>query len=274
MKKAFIQRIIHFTKKFALLDWIVLAILIALFSFFLINRQSKREQWTTVRLKVANEDWWWQGNAPEHWYAQNLTGGKAAYNSFGKKIGEVQSIENYDIGGPNRMIYANLKLLTTYNKNTQTYTFNYQTLQIGKSLDLTFGTFNLHGIVTNIEEHFVPDTDTRLEIKLLSVYPWEATSFIAGLQMKDPNNSIVAEIERVDVTNAQTLEVNDRYGKLIVFPALYTYYKDVTIQLRLKTKLIDNVPYFIDGSAIKVGNYIWIQFEKTAIKNGMISAVY
>lgn len=274
MNRRLISRIIHFLKKLTFLDWIVCLVLIGVVGFFLINKFSKKEEWVSVKLKVTNDEWWWNTNNPDSWYGIGLMKGQSAYNGAGRKVAEIQSIENYDVGGPRRLILVDLNVLATYNKKTQTYTFNYQVLQIGKPLDFTFGQYNLRGLVTYIGNGVIPYGTTELELKLLSIYPWEADSYKQGVLMKDLVGNVVATIKQASVTDSQLLELIDRYGKLIAVPAPNNTHKDVTLRLSIKTYKVNNVPYYIDGSAIKVGNHIWIEFEQTAVKDGIISRIY
>lgn len=245
-----------------------------MFVFLLVNRLSRQEQWVSIRLKAANDEWWWSTNSPEEWYGAGLSKGQYAYNTFGKRVAEIQSVENYDVGGPRRLIYANLKILTTYNKNTHTYTFNYQTLQIGKPLDFTFNQNNLHGLVTYIGDNMIPYHDANLEVKLLGILPWEATSYTKGAQMRDVNGNIIGTIERVDVTDTLVSTITDNNGRLFILPTLDNTRKDVTLRLTLKTYVSNRVQYFIDGTAIKIGNHIWLEFERTAVKDAIISNIY
>lgn len=274
MNRRPISRIIHFLKKLTPLDWIVCLILIGVVGFFLINKFSKKEEWVSVKLKVTNDEWWWNTNNPDSWYGLGLMKGQSAYNGTGKKIAEIQSIENYDIGGPRRLILANLNVLATYNKKSKTYTFNYQVLQIGKPLDFTFTRYNLHGLITYIGNDAIPYGTTELELKLLSIYPWEAESYKQGVLMKDLEENVVATIKQVTITDTQLLEIKRRYGELFFAPAPNTTYKDVTLRIVLRTYNVNSVPYYIDGSSIKIGNHIWIEFEQTAVKDGIISRIY
>jgi len=228
----------------------------------------------SVKLKVSNDEWWWRGSNPENWYAIGLSKGQFAYNTFGKQVAEIQSIENYDVGGPNRLIIVNLKLLSAYNKKTHGYSFNYQTLQIGKPLDLTFGTFNVHGLITHIGDTNMAYDDTDIEVKLLAIYPWEAASYVPGVQMKDSEGNVVGTINQVAVADSSVIEVWDNRGRLVSIPSFNNTRKDVTIKVTLKTYVANNIRYLIDGSAIKIGNHIWLEFEQTALKDAIISKIY
>jgi len=260
-------------RKLTLLDWIVCAVLLGIFGFFLLNRFSKEERWVNIKLRASSDDWQGNSNSPM-WYGFGLLKGQSAYNTFGTKVAEIETIENYDIGGPNRLVLADIKLLTTFNKKTQTYTFNYQTLQVGKSLDLTFGQYNLRGLVTYIGDNAIPYSTTKLEVKLQSIYPWEANSYIVGVHMVDILGNIIGTIDAVDVQNAVVSELSDNHGRLIIIPTAENSLKDVTLRLTLKTYAMSGVPFFIDGTAIKIGNRIWLEFEHTAVKNAVISNIY
>lgn len=274
MNKKIIVPIIQTSKKLTTLDWFFCCAILMVFIFLLVNRASKEQQWISVKLKVSNDEWLWQANNPYSWYGMSLSKGQSAYTSFGKKVAEIQSIENYDMGGPRRLIFANVKLLATYNKKTQTYSFAYQPLQIGKPLDFTFGQNNLHGLVTYIGDDIVPYGSTNIQVKLFTLYPWEANSYTKDSVMKDLDENIIGTIDDVEITDStitKILDINERY---IFFPVPANTYKDVAIRLSVRTYQVNNIPYFIDGSAIKIGNRIWLEFEHTAIKNGIISNIY
>lgn len=274
MKQSFATRIIHIIKKLTVIDWVVGILLLGIVGFFLISSTMKAQRWVTVTLRVSGDQWYYNLAPPEYWYANNLVRGQVAYDSFGKKTAEILSVENYDIGGPNRLIIVRLKLLTSFNKKSKTYTFNYQTLQIGSPLDLTFGTNNLHGLVTYIDSTSIPYAMTDIQVKLLGVYPWEAASYQPGLQMKDFEGNTVATIRSVETQDTQAIQLQNQYGGLVAIPSLNSQYKDVTLRLSLKTIPVHGVPFYIDGSAIKIGNHIWIEFEHTALKNAIISNIY
>jgi hypothetical protein len=270
MSLKFIASIIHKAKKLTIFDWLILLCISILIGVFVISRYAKREEWVSIKLKISADEWWWTGNTPEN----NIINGQSSYDSFGKKIATIDTIEKYDLGGSNRLTYVNLKILASFNKKTQTYTFEYQPLEIGKSLDLTFAKYNIHGIVTYIGNNINIYTDKQIEVKLLAVYPWEANSYIEGLQMKDMEGNTVATVESVSVANADISQLQEMSNRIILFPSVNDQRKDVTMRLTIKTYPLNGVLYFIDGAAIKIGESIWFQFEQTAIRNAIITKIF
>lgn len=269
----FIASIIHKIKKLSILDWLIIAGICIVFGFVLYNRMTKKEEWIWVKLNISNNTSWWQGSAP-YWYAQGLTKGQFAYNSFGQKIAEVGSIENYDMGGTNRLIYIDLKLLVSYDKRQHIYLFNYQPLQIGNQMDLTFSQYNVRGIITYIGSNTIPYKDKEIEVKVLNAYPWEADSYKEGMQMTDMSGNPVATILSVTVADNTVSQLYDTDGRLILISNPDSDRKEITMLLKIKTFSFTGVSYFIDGAAIKIGENIWFQFQNTAVKSALITRIY
>lgn len=270
----FIASIIHKIKKLSILDWLIIVSVCVIFGFVVYNRLTKKEEWVWVKLHIAQDSSWYQGVSPPYWYAQGITKGQSAYNTFGQKIAEIGSIENYDMGGTNRLIYTDIKLHVSYDERQHIYMFNYQPLQIGNLIDLTFNQYNVHGVVTYINDKSIPYKDREIEIKLLAAYPWEADSYKEGMQMTDISGNPVAQILSVDIADSNISQLYDTNKRLIFIANQNDARKDVTIRLKIKTFAFAGVSYFIDGAAIKIGEAIWFQFQNTVIKNAIITHIY
>jgi hypothetical protein len=270
----FIASIIHKIKKLSILDWFIIAGVCVVFGFVLYNRVTKKEEWIWIKLNISDNTSWSQGSPPPYWYAQGLTKGQSAYNSFGQKIAEAGSIENYDMGGTNRLIYMDIKLLVSYDKRQHIYLYNYQPLQIGNQIDLTFNQYNVRGIVTYIGSNKIQYQDKEIEVKLLNEFQWSADSYKEGLRMTDMSGTTVAQILSVSTTDTTVSQLTDSDGRMILISNPDPSRKEVTIRLKIKTFTFAGASYFIDGAAIKIGENIWFQFQNTAIKSAIITRIY
>jgi hypothetical protein len=68
----------------------------------------------------------------------DLAVGDQAKDSFGQTVAEVVNIDNYDQGGPYRMIFVDLKLRVDFDKNKNQYLYEFKPLSVGSSLIINF----------------------------------------------------------------------------------------------------------------------------------------
>lgn len=254
-------------------DILVIVGFLLILGTLLFFRLSRKTEFVSVRLKLANDEWWWQGNPPDYWLVQNLIIGQKSYNTFGKKIAEISDIHLYDVGASRRLSFVDVTLAASFDKRRQIYLYNFQPLQIGKPLDLTFGESNVRGLVTYIGSDNLGYKDKEIEVKLFAIHPFEANSYKIGLQVKDSLGRVLAQIESVEVSNAKTYEFLDQARRRFVIKGVDPDRRDVTLRLKIKTILQNEAYYYIDGAAVKVGEEIWFQFPQTVAKKALISKI-
>lgn len=254
------------------LDFFVIAIVLLILGSFLWLRVSKKTEWVTVRLVIGNDEWWWEGQPPQWWYVDNLQAGLTAKSSFGENNAEITNVESFDIGGFRRRAFVDIKLKGAFDKNRQVYLYNYQPLQIGKPLDLTFGKYNVKGLIAYIDKGQMEYKDRRIEVRALKIHPWEAESLMKGLEMKDTAGRVLATVENVQVDTSIEYEFSDIRGQTI--PVANPGFRDVTLRLAIKTFESGGTEHFIDRAAIKVGEKIWFQFPRAAIRDAEITKVF
>ena len=240
----------------------------------LFARISRKKEWVSIRVKITNEEWWWEGQPPYYWYVQDLSLGQESYNTFGEKVAEIVNIENFDSGGPRRMIFIEMKLAAFFNKKKKVYMYNYQPLEIGGPIDLSFGKNNIRGLITYIGSEEIPYVEKEIEIKMFALYPWVAESYKTGLEMKDSLGRVLAQIEGVQIQAAEDYEFYDLKNRRFVIKGIDERRKDVTLRLKIKTFNHNGVSYFIDGAAIKIGEVIWFHFPEATTKEAIISKIF
>jgi len=260
----------RFLKKFRInfFDVLVVLLLVLVLGSLLYLRTSKKTQWITVRLVAANDEWWFEGSPPQWWYVDNLVVGQTMRNAVGGTTAKIVGLEIFDIGAYKRRAFIDIQLQGSYDTKRQMYLYNYQPIQIGKALDLTFGKNNVHGIITYINE--LPSyTSKTIEVRIAAIRPWVAQTYKPGLIMKDSQGKPLAEILAVSVYQSQVSEVTEESQR-----SLKKYqgslYVDATLQLRIQTFQSGGVDYFVDRAAIKVGEQISFQFPQTIAREAEI----
>lgn len=194
-----------------------------------------------------------------------------AYNSFGEKVAEITNVENFDVGAYTRRLYVDVQLKGSYDKKRKIYLYNFQALQIGKPIDLTFGKNNVRGLITYINDPKIDYTQKKISVMIHKTRPWIADSYTPGMEMKDSLGRVLARIDTVRTTLAQYYEFSDIRGKtiLVVDPD----FRDITLDLTIATFRSGDTAYFIDRAAIKIGEKIWFQFPNAAIRDAEITKI-
>lgn len=235
-------------------------------------RMAQKPEWITIRLALTNDEWWWEGAPPQWWYVDTLSVGQTSKNTFGETVAEIKNIESFDVGAYRRRAFVDLRLKGAYDKRRQMYLFNYQPVQIGKSLDLTFGKNNIHGIVTYVDKLPQGYTPRTIEVKLAAVAPWVAQSYKEGLTMTDSQGRPLAKILSVTTVPSTVQEVVD-IGERTQKRTDGSLFRDVLLEVQIQTYQSSGVDYFVDRAAIKIGEHIWFQFTQTVAREAEITKI-
>ena len=260
----------RFWKKFNAFDLVVAAVILLVLGSFLWLRVSRKTEWISLRLVVANDEWWYEGAAPQWWYVDELAVGQTAKNTFGGTVAEIIDVQSFDVGAYRRRAFVDLQVKGYYDAKRGVYLYNYQPLQIGKPLDLTFGKNNLRGLVTYIENTPENFEEKVIEVSLPAVRSWVAQSYREGLEMQDSRGRTLAKILSVSINPTSAREIVE----ILPDTAEKTFgpeqFYDLRLVLSIQTFASAGVNYFVDRAAIKVGEYIWFQFPETAVKQAEI----
>lgn len=280
-KKSLISRIIQNTKVFIsklnFFDYLVFFLLFLVLIFFIYNRLQRSVVWTNVRIAVENVDWWYgSGTPPRYWYANDLAVGDQAKDSFGQTVAEVVNIDNYDQGGPYRMIFVDLKLRVDFDKNKNQYLYEFKPLSVGSSLIVNFPQNQLRGLVVQVGEN---DIDYFFKtIKVVKqgiqkgvpngVLKAVADKVVVGDKVYDLDGNIIAEILEVKKEISNWYEYSDIRGEMI--KTFNPDYRDLEIVLKIKAFSNLDRDFYINNTVLKVGSKIWFQFKDYAIEDATI----
>jgi len=275
VRNSFMKFIIpkRFLGKFNIFDLVIAVAILLIFGSFLWLRVSRKTEWISLRMVVSNDEWWYEGAAPQWWYTDGLTAGQTAKNTFGEVMAEITNVQSFDIGSYRRRVFIDLKVKGYFDTKRGIYIYNYQPLQIGKPLDLTFGKNNLRGVVTYIEnapEDFIEKT---IEVYIPAVHLWVAQSYEKGMQVKDLQGRILAEIASVTITPTTALEITEIFPGVAEKKFGPEQFYDLKLVVKIKTFESGGVNYFVDRSAIKIGEYICFQFPQTTVRQAEIIGI-
>ena len=267
-----VLQIKRLVKKMRVLDYLIAGFVVLIIGVFLFLRLSRKTEWINVLVRVQPDQLWWEAN-PAPWYTQSLVPNQKAYNSFGQQVAVINHVQSFETGDGRNEVLTEVKLKTSYNSFSHQYEYNYQPVLIGSSLGITFTKFSLSGMVMGINTHLTY-VYKNIEVRILAIHPWKISDLAKGLQAKDAAGNVIAEIQDINIQNAQVYQLDDAYGRPFVIQSEDPTRKDVIMKLKIKTIKYNNVFYYIDGTPIKIGNQLSIQFPSTSMGYLDISAIY
>lgn len=250
---------------------IVVAIILTLSGVFWF-RQSKKDEWVNVSIRIMNDEWWWPGTDPESWYSDGLKVGDVALNSFGKPIAKITQIDLADLGISKFKTTIHVELLVTHDTVKQLYLYNFQPLLVSKPIDLSFGEHGVKGIVTAINQPSEEKKYKKIDVKMVKIFPWVAESYKVGLFATNPQGLKTVEVLKLQVTPNVSRVFSDIRGEMI--SVLNQDYRDAYVTISVLSYKIGDVWYRTDGAQLKVGDKIWLHFPETTMKDAEILKVY
>ncbi len=250
------------------LDLIVIGVIITALLSLLWLRSQRQTQWIVVQVKVSQEEWWWQGSNPEYWYAQKLQAGTKGQNSFGETVAEVVKTELTDTGMARNQVQVWAKLKVSYDSKKDQYIFGFQPLQVGRGLELNFGSQQVKGLLVSLDQELPQFVEGVVRIKMFQVDPQAAKAIMLGMENKNSAGDVLAKITELRITQTVRSEFSDIRGRMIqVNDPNY-----VQVEASIKMKLLKDGEKYIstDGQSIKVGGETTIQFPQTVLIRALV----
>lgn len=270
------KSIIHKIKKFKIkkvhyFDLAVILAILIILSIFIYNRISRKSVWIDARISISDSELWWTGDPTPYWFVKDLSVGLISYNSFGEEVAKITDLEVYSLGGPYKRAYVDLSLKVDYNKNTQSYLYNFQPIEKGQSIDLTFGSNNVSGVIESLNSEPEVRYQKKIRVKMENLEDWLANSYKEGMEMKDSKGRVLAKIENIKIENNNLSQIRI-YGDRIYLTK--DEYKDLYAEITLVAlKDIDGYYMFVDGAVIKIGEDIWFHFPEVVVRARIIEII-
>jgi len=263
--KKFFTSFVSFLKKLKRLDFLIILIVFAIFSSLIISKLIKKEEWVRVGLFISNEEWWWQTEKQtSYWLAKDLVIGDEAKNTFGETIAKVVDKQTFEDGDDRSTIFVVLDVRSYFDNKRGLYLFNSEPIEVGRSLNLTFGKNNVDGVISFIGDKLISDqVDLSVLIKVKRVDSDVAAKLRSGMIMSDEQGRILAEVVDFSSEIHSNYQFSDIRGKniLVTDPD----YRDLLINLKLKAyKNADNY-YMLDGTKLGTGNNIKLYLNSFVI---------
>jgi hypothetical protein len=267
----FIQNKIKFLFKLKALDWFIV-LTIAGIIIFLVATSLNQDRWITIEFKVTNNPTYlpYNGETPPYWIADKIKVGDVQTNDLGQQNLKVLSVKSW--GFQNKETWVTASVKAKYNPKQKKYTYLYQPLEIGRSIDITINGTNVHGIVTSIQgfsdtrktydvtvKTRLTDNNTPYSVNTRGVDPWIADATEKGQIMKDTSGKPIAEILDKEVRPAEkVITTSDGRAVLGEDPLK----KDVYLTVKLRVTKNDDTYLFLENIPVKIGFSFPIYLER------------
>jgi hypothetical protein len=242
------------------LDLAVVCVIIAVGAVLLWQRVQRKTEWLSVQVKVTHEDWWWAGLNPETWYTQNLTSDAGGFNSFGEKVIQVENVQTIDTGAGRNQVIIQAKLKVSYDPKRDQYIFGFQSIQVGKGLELDLGKQQIKGLVIAMDQQNIKPVERLVKLRIGSIDPTVAETFTAGLTAKTLTGDPIATIVKVKTYPTIEAHYSDIRNQVMTVPNPQL----ATVEAVMKLKLYQSGDQYLyaDGSPVKIGSALTIQFPQ------------
>jgi hypothetical protein len=253
------------TKRFTLFDISILFFAVAVLAIFFVFFYRKSE-FITIRVKVTDQDVLYAATVPQNWYAERFEVGDVELDAAGRKIAEITNVYRYNVGADKQAVYLDLSVKATYDTRSKTYSARGKTIRFGAPMRFNLSKITFDGLVTEFpgsdQNQTVETGSVTIKVLGRGVEPYLATSFAVGDTMLDSNNTILAEITRVEIVPAERVTSNTAGDLLLRRDPLY---KDVYIEVKLKTKTVNGVTYIFDDIPLKIGETVGINLKQVSL---------
>lgn len=270
--KSLYKNSLQIVKKLKPLDWFVALLTLGIICFLGFSSLNQ-DRWITIEFKLEPTDAYTDnvdGLLVPYWVADSIKPGDTQNDSLGQKNLQILSVKRW--GAQNEQTWVTATIKAKYVSTQKKYTYLYQPLEIGRSIDLTINGTYVHGVITYMQG-FSDERPTRtitVNARLIDnltpystftrgVDPWIADAIKAGDVMKDVSGKTIAEILSVDVQPAERV-VTTSDGRVV--DGNDPLKKDVNLTIKLTVTKQNDSYIYLEDTPIKVGEPFPVFFNQ------------
>ena len=228
-----------------------ISILVGFFFFFY-----RRAEYITIRVKVTNQEVLYATMLPKNSYARHFSKGDVERDAVGRIITEVLDVESYPVNQENHVVYLSLKVRSTYDTRTQTYSARGKTLMYGTPIRFNLNSVTFDGFVTQVPNTSVSHKKKVMRVQAVSRYmePSISEAVKAGDTIINSRNEVLIKITNVRIEPAMQITTNVS-GDLL--ERKNPYFKDIYVDMEvLVDEFNNNDIIMLDEIKFQVGAVI------------------
>lgn len=270
MKNLF-TTLISFTKKLKRLDYVIILIFFAIFASLIFFRITKKTEWVTVGVQVANNEWWWQDEeSTSYWLSRDLAIGSIAKDSFGEDVAEVLDKQTFEDGIGRKAIFVVMKIKTHVDEKRNLYLYNSRPIEIGKSIDITFGNHNVEGVIAFFgKDIFSEQLDAKATIRFEWTEGYVADKLEKSMKMTDDGGRVLIDVLDIRKELYEFWPFSDIRGRTV--PAYDPKSRSVEVDINLKVYRDGNAYYYLNGTRMNVGNDFLLILDNFSMGGGKVT---
>lgn len=258
-------------QKWLNLNTILLIILIGGFTILTLRLLFKKDYYKTVEILVSPGLWWEEADPP-WWLADSIKPGDVEIAPWGKKIAEIKEVKRYEYSNK-KVILVKTRLLVSIDRQTNTYRFRHQPLEIGETISLSPGNIHITGSIVSVE--WLKDSSQyqtkRVTVKLYQKRDWLAQAINVG----DASNNEEANPSQAKIiskkVNLAELTVVTWDGRVLI--KNNPLFRDIELEMELTVLNRGGINYFNHYQPVKVGNKLLIPMKNYNLEEAEVMAI-
>lgn len=238
--------------------------------------------WVTVDMKVVSDGRWDNMDfiPPPNWLGNALRVGEKEFDWDASPRAEILDKRLYDAGYDRSFLYITVKLKSSYNAKSKSYSYKNKTLGVGSAVDLIFPAATVKGMIIELEplqpKKYVVK---KVTVELYDRRPWFAdaiaegdTASIGGVAVARVLSKIVKSAEKSTIVTDynRSLEDNNRLSVTGLDPTR----KDVRLVIELAvTEDSNGFLMYRDDQRVRVGNTLWIALPQLTLSGASVTRI-
>lgn len=261
-------------KKLTIFDILILCLACAalIFFFFFSKRQV---EFTTVRIKVTDDDALYATTMPTIEYAKSFLVGDVEKNEIGQETAKITRVESYNITAQKKVVILDISVKASFKPRKNQYSLKGKPLIYGTPLTFNFTKVRVTGLVVTVPGDLEEEEKREGKKVIQAQLRWEnrefsdvygvpeyiASAVQVGDSVTDSQGNVLAKILEVKTEPAlRTIFVSGR-AATVRDPIL----KDVFYTVEVKTKTIENKTYMFDFQPIQIGEVVPLNFSQISV---------
>ncbi len=252
-------------KRFTFFDIAVFLFLcIVLLVFFIFFY--RKSEYIEIRVKVTDQDVLYASTVPKKWYAERFEVGDVELDVAGREIARIVNVEKFDIASTHQVVYIDLRVKSTYDTRTKTYSTRGKAVRFGSPIRFNFSKVTFDGLVTEFpgssDNRQVTISSKKIRALGQSVLPYLIEPVSVGDTILDSRGTELLEI--LAITNVPAERVTQTiYGDLLL--KTDPVYRDIYFDLEVRTKIVNGEEYMFDDIPVRVNETVPINLDSVSL---------
>lgn len=244
-------------KKFSLIDYLIVLVII-LTGIFFVSKYVKKTAYVYMDLSNLSEG----GLPSEYWNTTDIGVGDKSYNSFGKVVAEIVDFKRQVWSSGTRYnVDMTVKVKATYDNKQKQYLVDGSPMLVGNRVKFSFGSKLFEGSIRNVyenkEDRMKGYKKARAEIIVrLRTYEQEHLNKLRDFKLMDSSGILMVQVKNIIITPSEVYSILSNERKY--FEGYDESMKDAILVIDLPEIWCKNdICYYNHYQTFAVGSQFW-----------------